>query len=168
MMTKPELLSILEKSREEFLDAIDIIPEELLDKPGVINNWSVRDLMVLLNHWEAELIKLLWQIKKQGQVRSFSLDDRFMSQRQSERWVLDSRSRVLEHILEDFQSIRNQTILRIEDLTNQELVLPVSGQKTKSKPLSDWIALLSYQKERDTLEAIRKWLEINQPAGSES
>lgn len=49
-MAEP-LLSRLEASREAFLDALDAVDADLVTVPGVMEDWSVRDIVVHVAAW---------------------------------------------------------------------------------------------------------------------
>jgi uncharacterized damage-inducible protein DinB len=63
-MNKKELLALLEESHERVLEAIEGLSTEEMSEPGVMDNWSVKDILAHLTRWEAELIKLLWQTRQ--------------------------------------------------------------------------------------------------------
>lgn len=46
-----DLLAAMDRAREDFLDALADVDEDLVAAPGVIEDWSVRDLVVHLAHW---------------------------------------------------------------------------------------------------------------------
>ena len=66
-MNKRELLDELESSRERFLELIDDLADDAFEEPGVNGAWSLKDVLAHLTRWEAELVKLLWQVS-QGQA----------------------------------------------------------------------------------------------------
>jgi hypothetical protein len=161
-MKKSVILTNLEESREAFLDVLDSIPLSEFQTPAIENDWSIKEILAHLCHWEAELIKLLWRINQGNLPKGLTIDDQFMSARQSQIWIAESTSRDLDRILEDFHAIRNHTIARIEDLSDQDLNLRLSGRQSKAKSLYDWIVVLSIDHEREHLEAIRTWLRNHQ------
>ena len=63
-MNKGELLNKLESSRESFLELIDDLQDDTFEEPGVNGAWSLKDVLVHLTRWEAELVKLLWQVSQ--------------------------------------------------------------------------------------------------------
>lgn len=152
-MTKRELLQKLEDQREKFLDVLETIPEELWEIKGIDNNWSIKDILAHLTRWEAELVKLLWQIN-QGQRPNSILLDKIIVNEVNANWLKESQNRTLHKVLEDFHSVRNRTIFWVESFNEKALFDPKRYKWLKNKPLSEWIADNSYGHEEEHLQTI--------------
>ena len=122
-MIKDELIPALENGRADFLEIIKKLSEDDLELPGVIDSWSVKDILVHLTRWEAEIIKLIWQIGKGIQPTTAHFDQ-FSVDETNERWYRESRDRPLKFVLGDFLGVRNQTIRRAKELPQVELTDP--------------------------------------------
>jgi len=155
-MSKEDILKALEVSREDFLDAIDGLTEETLQQPGVMGEWSIKDILIHLTRWEAELVKLLWQAK-QGKMPSSVHFSNIEVDEINEHWYQDSRSRTLEIALADFHGVRNQTIRRVEDFNDKDLTDPKAYPWLKDIPLWQWIAGDSFEHEAEHAVQIRDW-----------
>ncbi len=156
-MKKEELISKLAKSRADFLETINRIPEADYEQPGVTGSWSVKDILVHLTRWEAEIIKLIWQVGKGIQPTTahfdqFSVDDT------NDRWYQESRDRSLKMVMSDFLGVRNQTIRRVKELSKVELTDPNRFSSLNGKPLWEWIAGDSIDHETEHGEEIKSWL----------
>jgi hypothetical protein len=155
-MTKSEILTALNEGRERFLEAIEDLTPDQMKETGVVGEWSVKDILVHLTRWEAELVKLLWQAS-QGQkptsahFSSSSVDDL------NARWYQESRSRPLERILEDFHGVRAQTVRRVEDFSDEDLTDPKRYLWLNDAPLWEWIAGDSFEHEAEHGAQIRAW-----------
>lgn len=155
-MTKSEILTALNEGRERFLEAIEDLTPDQMKETGVVGEWSVKDTLVHLTRWEAELVKLLWQAS-QGQkptsahFSSSSVDDL------NARWYQESRSRPLERILEDFHGVRAQTVRRVEDFSDEDLTDPKRYLWLNDAPLWEWIAGDSFEHEAEHGAQIRAW-----------
>jgi hypothetical protein len=55
-MTKSEILTALNEGRERFLEAIEDLTPDKMKETGVVGEWSVKDILVHLTRWEAELV----------------------------------------------------------------------------------------------------------------
>jgi hypothetical protein len=151
-MEKDKLISALENGRAEFLECIQDLSNDVLEIPGVIDNWSVKDILVHLTRWEAEIIKLVWQVGKgipptTAHFVQSSVDET------NERWYQESRSRLLKVVLDDFLGVRNQTIRRVKDLSQVEL----TDHLLSGKPLWEWIANDSFGHEAEHMAQIKSW-----------
>ncbi len=155
-MNLDEILDALEDSREQFLDAIDGIPNESFLTPGVIGEWSIKDLIAHLCAWEAELVKLLWQIT-QAQKPSTAHFTQNSVDETNASWQQLFKDRLLEKVLADFEAVRKQTTRRIEAFSDEDLNDPQRYSWQKQTPLWEWIANDSYLHETEHAEQIRAW-----------
>jgi uncharacterized protein (TIGR03083 family) len=157
-MKKSEILAALEESREEFLDAIEGLTDEDMQQPGVIPDWSVKDILAHLTRWEAELVKLLWQAGKGQKPTSVHFAGQNVDETNA-RWFQESRLRNLERVLEDFHGVRNQTLRRVDDLPENAFEDPGHYPWLAGEPLWKWIAGDSFEHEAEHSEQIRAWRE---------
>jgi hypothetical protein len=67
------------------------------------------------------------------------------------------RDRSLERIMADFQSVRNQTIRRVEVFSDRDLNEAKRYDWLDGGPLWEWIARDSFQHEAEHLEQITAW-----------
>jgi hypothetical protein len=155
-MNKEELLEALEEGREDFWEAIADLTDEDLEHPGCVGEWSVKDVLIHISRWEAELVKMLWQIK-QGQHPSSQQFAKMPVDEINRLWVADYHQRPLEMALDDFESVRRQTIRRVETFSNAELTDPRRFSWLQDRPLYEWIAEDSFRHEREHAVQIRAW-----------
>jgi hypothetical protein len=156
-MNKGELLTHLEESRELFLSCIEDLSDSDLIEPGVIGDWSIKDILVHLSRWESELIKLLWQIATHQHPTSLHFDPKLNVETVNLEWFLEGQSRPLERVLEDFHAVRNQTILRAEKFSENELFDPQQFSWFKGRPLVTYIENDSFGHEEEHIVDIEKW-----------
>ena len=155
-MNKAEIVTALTGGRGNFLDAIKDISGQEMENQIIFDAWSLKDIMAHLTRWEAELVKLLWQVK-QGitpttvHFSKESVDDI------NARWYEESRSRPLKSILNDFLGVRSQTIRRVESLTEITLTDPSTYPWLKGEPLWKWIAGDSFEHEAEHEAQIKTW-----------
>jgi len=155
-MTKNELLQKLESQREDFLDALEGIPESDWELPGVAGNWSIKDILAHLSRWEAELVKFLWQVQ-QGQTPTSIQLENIDVDAVNAAWQREARDRSLQRVLEDYHLVRTQTAARVEMLDEKDLLAPNRFKWAKGKPLWEWIAADSYEHEAEHLQDILAW-----------
>ena len=155
-MTKDELIDCLEDEREKFLDAIEGLSSEALHEPFASGEWSIKDIVAHLCAWEAELVKLLWQLKS-GQTPTSILVNEIYIDAQNQRWYQAFQSRSLEQVMDDFEGVRKQTTRRVEAFTEQELSDPNRYPGLGKDPLWKWIAENSYEHEAEHRLSILKW-----------
>jgi len=155
-MIKEKIISELTRSREEILKLLEGISAEEMESPGVLEQWSLKDLLVHLTRWEAELVKLLWQAKQgiQPTTIHFSAED---TDAINERWYQQSRTRSSEIVWKDFLTVREQTLRRVEDFSDRELTDRQYYAWSRDKALWEWIADDSYSHEAEHAEHVRNW-----------
>lgn len=155
-MDKEELIAALTQTRERFLEVLKTLPDEAMVEPGVVGEWSVKDVLAHISRWEAELVKLLWQAR-QGVRPTTQLNSSEPYDEVNARWQQEDQSRPLERILQDFHGVRSQTIRRLEAFTDQELNDPQRFSWLGGKPLWSWVASDSFEHEAEHLEQIIAW-----------
>ena len=157
-MNKQEIVKALEDSREPIMRIIDELSDEQMLEPGVVGEWTLKDLIAHLTRWEAELIKLLWQIRQGGTPSSMLVEEMDFDAINA-RWNQEDQSRSLGRILEDFYAVREQTLRRLEYFNDKDLDDPKRFPFLKGKPLWIKIAGNSFAHDQEHLEQIQRWLE---------
>lgn len=155
-MTKTEIIAKLEEGREQFLDAIEGLSEDDMLQPGVVDEWSVKDILVHLARWETELVKLLWQAN-QGQKPTGALVSSDSVDELNARWYQESRARPLRLVLDDFHGVRTQTMRRVEELPEKAFNDLHYYRWLDNQPLWEWIAGDSFDHEAEHEAQIRAW-----------
>jgi hypothetical protein len=155
-MDKKALLGSLETSRKNFLAVIEGLNEETLLESGVIDGWSVKDMISHISNWEAELIKMLWQVQQGQKPTSMQFKNRDIDTVNLE-WAEENRTRPLAKVLADFIAVRKQTLRRVQAFSEQELNDPQRFFWQQGKPLWKWIAEDSYEHEAEHAAQIGAW-----------
>ena len=155
-MSRDEILDALEDGRENLLEAIDGLSDEALLEPGVIGDWSVKDLLYHISMWEAELVKLLWQAAQGGRPASLwtSVID---VDAINEDWHAQAKDRSLESILADFRLVRKQTGRRLSPFSDEDLNNPERYPWLKGDPLWKLIEANSFGHEAEHAAQVSQW-----------
>lgn len=156
-MKKEELISVLTTGRDDFLKILQGLSDQEMETPGVVEQWSIKDILVHLTRWEAEIVKLLWQATQgikpsTAHFRGTSIDD------VNKRWYEESQSRTLKIVMSDFLGVRKQTLRRVEEISDSVLTNPKQYTWLEGKPLWEWIAEDSFEHEAEHGDQIRVWL----------
>ncbi len=156
-MNKDEILTELSAARGQLLDAIDgLTPEQLLVN-GVVEGWSVRDLLQHLSMWEAELVRLLAHLEQGRRPTGEALGASPDFDSLNARWHEETKDRPFERVLEDFHGVRRQTVRWIEMLSDDDLTRRRPETWLHGNPLWRWIADYSFEHEREHTAQIRTW-----------
>ena len=155
-MTQDEILDALEDEREKFMDAIEGLSQEAMQEPGVIADWSVKDILFHLSMWEAELVKLLWQAVQGMKPTTAQFGPKKVNEFNA-AWQAQAQTRPLELVMDDFVAVRKQTARRVRSFADQDLDDPERYSWLKGQPLWKWIAEDSFIHEAEHAAQIREW-----------
>jgi len=108
------------------------------------------------------LVKLLWQVS-QGQAPTSAHFSQISVDALNEKWYGEMRARSLEMVLQDFHNVRNQTMRRIEDFLDQDLLEPKRYRWLGGKPLWAWVAADSFEHEGEHALQVKSWKEQRHP-----
>jgi uncharacterized damage-inducible protein DinB len=155
-MNKDEILKALQDERRELLQTIAELTAEEMHSPGVAGEWSVKDILFHISTWEAELVKLLFQAE-QGQTPISYLAKASDIDGVNAAWYIQGKERPLEQVLDDFESVRRQTIRRVQSFTDEDLNSTQRFPWLKNRLLGRLIAEVSFEHDAEHTDQIRRW-----------
>jgi len=155
-VSKEAVISSLKTSRESLLSAIEGLDNEAMLEPNVIGDWSVKDILVHLSLWEAELVTLLWQARQGRRPATAQLADESVDDLNA-RWYQMHRDRDLAQVLDDFHAVRHQTLRRVDGFSDRELTDPELFPWLNGEPLEQWIDSDSFGHEAEHVVQILTW-----------
>ncbi|MBN1666373.1 MAG: ClbS/DfsB family four-helix bundle protein [Anaerolineales bacterium] len=155
-MKKAKLLQAMQSTRQELQALIADLTPEQMQTPDVHGGWSVKDILIHLTLWEAELIKLLFQAEQGRQPASMHFSTQSEDQINA-AWQQAHRERDLEQVLQDFNSIRPQTIRRVERLEPQVIEQTGYYPWLKDANLAARIAADTCEHDEEHAATIRAW-----------
>lgn len=124
-MTTQELLALMAASRTRLLAAIEGLPPEDMLQPGVVGDWSVKDVLAHVAAWQSRLVRLLFQLSRHQRPPP---DHRTLDEVNAEIYA-QQKDRALDLILADFHGVYEQVRLRVTQLDDQVLRQRI-GQST--------------------------------------
>ncbi len=154
-MKKDELIRALETSRKELLAALEGIPDDLYLSEGSFGEWTLKDQMASLLMWEAETIKLLFQVR-QGMPPATVHFKKIPDEAQNNMWRAQTKDRPLERVMADFHAIRGQTLLRLDEFTDPELNDPARFSWLQGRTLSELVVESVLKREQAVCKAVRE------------
>ncbi len=158
-MDKTELLEALESNRQEMIEMLEDLPDEILLQPGVVGKWSIKDILAHLTYWEGQMVTLLFQAQR-GVTKPTTVH--FGSESVDElnqRWYESGKDRPLDRVWEDWVGVRKQMIRRVSDFSDKDLNDPQRFPWLGGRPLYEWILRDSVQHEEEHADQIREWLD---------
>jgi uncharacterized protein (TIGR03083 family) len=120
---KNELLERLGASRDELLRAASDLTEEQLAAPGVVGNWSVRDVVGHVGYWEKVIHDHVRQSFSEGRPRPLKSDpaEDAINRRESDR----RKSWPWPRVRAEFEDGRAALIERVQGIAEAELSIQV-------------------------------------------
>lgn len=156
-MMRDEIKEELRASRAEFDEAIDGLPEAAYMDSGVMGDWTLKDILAHICRWEGELVTMLFQLRQGKSPSRTRIEGMDQVDRHNEKWHREDQDRELDLVLSDFRGLRKQTLRRVEEFSEEELTDPDRFEDLRGRPLSEWIAVDTYEHEREHLAAVRAW-----------
>jgi hypothetical protein len=158
-MNKTELLEVLQDSRQEQVDLLEGLPDEMMLIPLEPGGWTIKDILAHLTYWEGQTVTLLFQasrgVKKPTTVHFGSETGEELNQ----RWHAASQERSLEIIWQDWLGVRKQLIRRAGDMSEKDLTDPTRFDWMQGKPLAELIYSDAVDHEEKHADYIRAWLD---------
>ena len=156
-MTKRELLLSIQNERTAFEATLAGLTPEQMAAPGVMGEWSVKDILGHVAMWEARLVTILYSIERgvapkmlHGQVQVDQVNAESFS---------EQRERPLDRVLADFHAVHVQLLMRLEALKERDLSAPKRFEWMEGEPLEKLVAgdtFEHYAEHRPAIEAWRK------------
>jgi len=153
-MTATELIAHMEATRTDMDNALAGLTDAQLTEPGVVGDWTVKDILAHLTAWEVELVTVLGQFGRGQKPRPVPWADEEVEALNA-KWHVEYQSRPLERVLEDFEAVRLQTIRQVERLTPADLATPrpwIHGHT-----LTELIRIETYEHEAEHVAHLRQW-----------
>lgn len=153
-MTRDELLQHMEQNRTELNALLEGVPADALTRPGACGDWSVKDVLVHISRWEAEVIKVLFQAQQGGKPQSEVFNSEYL--KVNDLWYQEAKDRPLEHVLEDFSAVRMQLVRRLKDFPEKALTKPGNYPWMKHA-LIVLVQDIALDHEQEHLEGLKIW-----------
>jgi len=153
-MQRDEVVKALKESRTQMEAALAGLTETQMTDPGVVGDWSVKDVLSHLIAWEAELVTLLAKARQgkppQPPARSQKDIDELNA-----KWYKENKNRPLDRVLADFHGVRKQTLRQVEALSDEEINAPRPW--LRGEALLEWIEGDGFGHEAEHAAQIVEW-----------
>ncbi len=113
--TKAQLIQQMKEARAALEAVIASIPETRMTEGGVVEGWSVKDMLAHLAVWQARTVTMLFQAER-GQKPSLGV-----SSDSANDWAnvnakdyQEQKDRPLDRVLADFRGVHGQMLKRLE------------------------------------------------------
>jgi uncharacterized protein (TIGR03083 family) len=156
-MTRRELLDAIQKERAVFEAAFAGLTSEQLTTPGVMGEWSVKDILGHVAMWESRLVTILYSVEH-GVAPKMLHGQAEVDKVNAESYT-EQRERPLDRVLADFHAVHVQLLKRLDTLKKRDLSDSRRFEWMEGEPLEKLVAgdtFEHYAEHRSAIEAWRK------------
>ncbi len=158
-MKLTEVLSKVEAGRKAWVDLLESVPVERRDEPGACGEWTLKDVLVHMNYWQAHLVTMLFNVRQGGTVKTVNSEEEV--QENNRRWHEQGKDRLWELAWADSEGLHRQILRRVKEFNDEELNRSNLHPALGKKPLWQWIEQDTWGHEEEHAELIRQWLPKN-------
>jgi hypothetical protein len=163
-MNKVRFLEWMRSERDRWQALLSKIDEEQMERPGVVGNWSARELIVHVTAYERGLVEWL-EAARRGEVKIFADLDHPDVDHRNEVILEESQGRSLEEIEAEAGRVFGRLMELVEAMPEEELVEAervewyVKPRWREQRALWECIADDSCRHYLQHMEDLRRWLE---------
>lgn len=141
---KMRLLEEVEEAWRELLEALDQVPPDRMEEPGVVGTWSVKDLCGHISTWEEEVVENIQRFLEHRRMRQYRDIDAFNA-----RAVEAKRPLSLDTVMADFYNNHGEMMDFLRGLQDTVFALRAIQQRIRSD---------TYQHYREHAQDLLRWL----------
>ncbi len=153
-MTKHGLLEAIQKERAALEAALAGLTPEQMTAPGVMGEWSVKDILGHIAMWESRLVTLIYSIERGVAPKMLRSSD--VDKVNAESYA-EQRERPLERVLADFHAVHAQLLKRLDKLEERDLSGPKRFEWMEGEPLERLVAADTFEHYAEHRPLIEAW-----------
>ncbi|CAG0935035.1 hypothetical protein TFLX_03859 [Thermoflexales bacterium] len=154
-MTKDELIKQIESEWANLQAALEGLTEEQMHQPGVVGEWTIKDVLAHITAWQTRLITTLFKAEK-GITPETTAGGKTVDQ-MNERFHQELKDRPFDQVWDDLDSSHYQLLNRLESWKEKDLFDPKRFKWMQGKPFVEYIAGDSYEHYEEHAAQIRAW-----------
>jgi hypothetical protein len=121
MPTMTEVTSTLNQERTILIDAIQGLPDSVLNQKGIVGEWSIKNVLAHLNSWEQVVIQMLPERLATGVTPKLLSDSVADEDGWNAQQVNSSEHMTPQEQLAQFQHTRQELLQLIQDIGEEGL-----------------------------------------------
>ena len=158
-MNKPKLIEAITTGRRKFEDTLSQLDEDKMTLPGLESGWSVKDVLVHIQVWEARMVRWLGDSQR-GEIPQMlppgmTWDD---LDQMNEETYLENRDKPLTDVLAEFHQSFPQALDMVKGISEVDLIDPDRFEWREGKPLWFIVAANTFWHYEEHDKAIREWM----------
>jgi hypothetical protein len=158
-MSKEQLIEEIRLERIHLEKTLEKITEQQMITPGVMDAWTVKDLLAHITVWEQRMIRWLEQTVRDEVPEMLPLgmtwDD---IDKWNEQTYQKHRQRDLDEVLADFNFSYPQALSAVQDISEEDLIDPNRFAWRDGRPLWVMVAANTSWHYKEHEETITTWL----------
>jgi hypothetical protein len=154
-MTKDELIQTIESAWENLQESLDGLTEEQMHQPGVVGEWTIKDILAHITAWQTRLISTLFKVEK-GFTPDTTEAGKTVDQ-MNEKFYQEMKDRPFEQVWDDLDSSYHQLLGRLEGWKEKDLFDPKRFKWMNGEPFAVYVAGDSYEHYDEHAAQIRDW-----------
>jgi uncharacterized protein (TIGR03083 family) len=153
-VTKSELLVLIQKERSDFEAALAGLTPEQMTAPGVMGEWSVKDILGHIAMWESRLVTILYSVERGVAPKMLRSSD--VDKVNAESYA-EQRERPFDRVLADFHAVHAQLLKRLDTLEECDLSDPKRFEWMEGEPLEKLVAADTFEHYAEHRPMIEAW-----------
>ncbi len=158
-MTKDDLIHLIETEWANLQSALDGLTEEQMHQPGVVGEWTIKDVLAHITAWQTRLITALFKAEK-GFTPDTTEGGQTVDQL-NEKFYREMKDRSFEQVWDDLDASYYQLLTRLQGWKEKELFDAQRFKWMKGEPFERYIAGDSYEHSAEHAAQIREWRKQN-------
>src|SRR5512137_1578538 len=118
-ITKTELIKQIEAEWDNLQAALDGLTEEQMHQPGVVGEWSIKDILAHITAWQTRLITTLFKVEK-GFTPDTTEGGTPVDQL-NEKFYREMKDRSFDQVWDDHDASYHQILSRLESRKEKDL-----------------------------------------------
>jgi hypothetical protein len=161
--SKAELLTAIEKERGALEELLESLSSEDMIEPGVVGEWSVKDVLAHLTEWE-QMVLGWYRAGLRGQMPELPAPGYKWNQtpQLNQKIYKKHRDRALEQVLREFQDSHEEILDVIHDLSNDDLFTAGKYAWTRRNTMGTYFVSATSSHYLWARKEIRKGLKVKQ------
>ena len=154
-MTKDELIQKIESEWDNLQASLDGLTEEQMHQPGVVGEWTIKDILAHITAWQTRLITTMFKAER-GVTPETTEAGKTVDQ-MNEKFYREMKDRSFDQVWDDLDASYHQLLSRLESWKKQDLFDPKRFKWMKGDPFAAYIAGDSYEHYAEHAAQIRAW-----------
>lgn len=138
--TRNRIIMLLEKERSKLNELLKELPVDEFEKPGVVGDWSVKDVLAHLAHWEEGMLTWL-KIARDGiDVTGPEEGLKWKDMKEFNRRIYEAhKNEPLEEVMQYFHLNHEKFLNMVKQISDDELLTNGYYAFTEKKAVYDWL-----------------------------